>query len=307
MPNYGYEVLSETDEYEIVRYHNGIICRALKTGMVLGTRASMDQHLEHPLKTPADWPDIKRRLVAAIPERYPADLDASIETWKTRDYPLILGENCAANGFYWRAREFMGTEALSTAFYDYPEMIHEIMEFFADFIIETSRPVLEKVGGIDYFTLNEDLSMKNGPLIGPNLYKKFIYPHLVRMVEFFKSHGCRYFALDSDGDPTVLIPMFMDAGVDIIWPIERASYVSPQGWRKQFGKQLRMFGGVDKREVAKGPEAIRKHLREFIPLIEEGGFIPTLDHAASPDISFSNWQYYIDMKRHLLAGEFGAI
>ena len=306
IPPFEPELMEETDEYEIRRDGHGIVTRALKAGTVDGMRMSMDQHLRHPVESPDDWPDIKRRLRPALPERYPVDLDVQIAGWNRRDCPLVLGHNCAANGFYWRAREFMGTENLSLAFFLYPDLVHDMMETFADLIIETARPVLEKVD-IDYFTLNEDFAMKSGPLLGPDLFREFIFPRLKRMVEFFRGHGCRYFAVDSDGDPTVLIPLLMEAGVDTIWPVERASNVNPMEWRRRFGKDLRIWGGVDKREIAKGPEAIRAHLREFIPLIEEGGFIPTLDHAAPPDISWDNWRYYLDCKRALLAGEFGKV
>ncbi|HNR36207.1 MAG TPA: uroporphyrinogen decarboxylase family protein [Candidatus Hydrogenedentes bacterium] len=302
IPHFEPVVIEETDKYITARNHIGVVTKALKEGSVGGGRMCMDQYLEFPVQEPKDFVDIKRRLIAAIPERYPADLDDQIARWRTRDFPLVLGRNCAANGFYWRAREFMGTEALSTAFYEYPDLMHEMMEFYADLIIETSRPVLEKIQ-VEYFVLNEDFAMKSGPLIGPNIFREFIFPHLKRMVEFFRAHGTRYFAVDSDGDPTVLIPHLMDAGVDTLWPIERASNVSPMQWRRQFGKSLRLWGGVDKRELAKGPEAIRAHLREFIPLIEEGGFIPTVDHTVPPDVSWDNFRYYMDAKTLLLSGK----
>lgn len=149
--------------------------------------------------------------------------------------------------------------------------------------------------------------MKSGPLLSPETFRTFIFPHLKRMVEFFRSHGTRYFWVDTDGDPTKLIPLLMDAGVDTIWPIERASNVSPQGWRKQFGRGLRLCGGVDKRILTLGPAAINKHLREFIPLIEEGGFIPTVDHTVPPDVSWDNFRHYMDAKQALLAGEFSKL
>ncbi len=306
IPAYEPEVIEETDEYIIARNAKGIVTKALKAGAVGGARMCMDQYLSFPVSRPEDFPEVKKRLAAAAPERYPADLDARIEPWRGRDCPLVLGRNCAANGFYWRAREFMGTEALSYAWYDYPALMHEMMEFFADFIIETSRPVLEKIS-VDYFTLNEDLSMKAGPLLSPDTYREFIFPHLKRMVEFFRSRGVKYFAVDTDGDPTVLIPLMMDAGVNVIWPIERASDVSPQEWRRRFGRELRLWGGVDKRVLPQGPEAIKAHLREFIPLIEEGGFIPTIDHTVPPDVSWDDFRYYMDAKRALLAGEFGKL
>lgn len=306
IPPFEPQMIEETPEYEIYRDSLGIVRKALKEGAVGGARMCMDQYLAFPVSKPEDFAEVKKRLVAAIPERYPADLDARIEDWKRRSCPLILGENCAANGFYWRAREFMGTEALSYAWYDYPDLMHEMMEFFCDFIIETSRPVLEKIQ-IDYFTLNEDMCMKNGPLLSPETFRKFIFPHLRRMIEFFKAHGTRYFAVDTDGDPTPLIPLLLDAGVDVLWPIERAAGVSPLEWRRRFGKTLRLWGGVDKRVLTQSREAIRAHLREWIPLIEEGGFIPTIDHTVPPDVPWENFRYYMEMKQALLQGDFSKL
>ncbi|MDZ4199034.1 MAG: uroporphyrinogen decarboxylase family protein [Kiritimatiellia bacterium] len=303
LPPFERHIVEETSEYVIVRNEKGMVTKALKAGTSYGTRMSMDQYLEFPVRGPDDFPAIKKRLIAALPGRYPAHLVEQIERWKQRDYPLVLGRNCAANGFYWRAREFMGTEALSYAWYDDPALMHEMMEFFADFIIETSRPVLERIP-VDYFVLNEDLAMKGGPLLGPETFRTFIFPHLKRLVEFFRSYGTRYIAVDSDGDPTALIPLFLDAGVDTLWPIERASHVSPQQWRKQFGRSLRLWGGVDKRILSIGRDAVRQHLREFIPLIEEGGFIPTVDHTVPPDVSWDDFRSYMDMKTALLQGNF---
>jgi uroporphyrinogen decarboxylase len=306
IPPFEGKILEENEQTVVARNGKGIVTRALKEGSVGGARMCMDEYIGFPVNQPADFPEVKRRLLAAVPARYPADLATRIAAWKRRSSVLVLGRNCAANGFYWRAREFMGTEGLSLAWYDYPDLMHEMMEFYADFIIETSLPVLERIQ-VDYFCLNEDMSMKSGPLLGPETYRTFIYPHLKRLIEFFRAHGTRYFAVDTDGDPTVLIPLLMDAGVDIIWPIERASNVSPQEWRRRFGKSLRLWGGVDKRVLAHGPEAIKAHLREFIPLIVEGGFIPTVDHTVPPDVSWDNFRTYIDLKQALLRGDFAAL
>ena len=310
--NYGFippfqnDVIKETEEYVIARNSKGITTKARKEGTTYGTRMSMDQFLQFPVSGPEDFPGVRSRLEAAVPDRYPGDLDDRIAGWKDRDFPLVLGRNCAANGFYWRAREFMGTEALSYAWYDHPALMHEMMEFFADFIIETSRPILEKVH-VDYFVLNEDMAMKGGPLLGPDTFRTFIFPHLKRLVDFFRSHGTRYIAVDCDGDPTALIPLLLDAGVDTLWPIERASNVSPQQWRKQFGRSLRLWGGVDKRILSRGRDAVRLHLQEFIPLIEEGGFIPTVDHTVPPEVSWDDFRSYMDMKRALLSGDFNVL
>jgi uroporphyrinogen decarboxylase len=306
IPPFERTVVETTPQYEIFYDEKGILHKALIEGSVGGARMSMDQYLGHPVETPADWATIKKRLVAAIPQRYQADLDMQVERWRQRDYPLILGENCAANGFYWRAREFMGTEPLSLAWYDQPAMMHDMMGFFADFVIETSRPVLERIKP-DYFILNEDLSMKGGPLLSPKTYKAFIQPHLRRLVDFMKGMGVTYVGIDTDGDPRPVLPLMLDAGIDILWPLERASDVSPMELRATFGKSLRLWGGVDKRVIPLGPAAIKAHLRELIPLIEEGGFIPHVDHTVPPDISWDNFFHYMDAKRALLAGDWAKL
>ena len=149
--------------------------------------------------------------------------------------------------------------------------------------------------------------MKGGPLLSPETFRTFIFPHLKRLVDFFRSHGTRYIAVDTDGDPTALVPLLLDAGIDTLWPIERAAGVSPQQIRKQFGKSLRLWGGVDKRILSQGTDAVRSHLREFIPLIEEGGFIPTVDHTVPPEVSWDDFRTYMEMKMALLAGDFAAL
>lgn len=306
IPPFEHQLLEQTPDYEVLRDTHGILRKALKAGTVAGGRMSMDQFLEFPIKTPADLPDIARRLQPHAPGRQPEDLEQQIESWNKRDYPLVLGRNCDANGFYWRARELLGTENLSLAWYDYPEMMHELMEIYAELIIEASRPVLDKIH-VEYFVFNEDLSMKAGPLLSPKTYREFIFPHMRRVVDFLKSHGVRYIALDTDGDPTVLVSTFMEAGVDVLWPLERASEVDPVRVRQRFGKSLRLWGGVDKRVIAQGPKAINAHLLALAPLIEEGGYIPTVDHTVPPDISWDNFRYYMDAKMHLLAGEFAKL
>lgn len=303
IPPFEAEVLERTDRYEIIRHANGIVSKALLDGSIGGGRMCMDQYIGFPVKDLQQFRDLKKRYIAAIDLRYPEGWKENLASgWRTRDYVLVLGHNCAACGFYWRAREWMGTENLSYAWYDQPDLMHEMMEFFADFTIETARPVLEQTD-VEYFNLNEDFAMKNGPLLSPDTFRKFIYPHLKRLVEFFKSHGTRYIALDSDGNPEALIPLLMDAGVDILWPLERASDMDPVRIRRKFGRSLRLMGGIDKRELAKGPRAIDVHLRELAPLIEDGGYIPTVDHCVPPDVSWDNFEYYMQAKRKLLAGE----
>jgi len=301
IPPFETETLKENERYVTFRDNWGRIRKALKEGTVRGGRMSMDTYIGFPVTDMASWQAYKHRL-RICPDRYEANWWVTrVAGWRNRNFPLIFGPNCTTLGFYWHARDLMGTEPLSYALFDQPALVHDIMEFHADFLIEAARKILKQTT-VEYVCFNEDLSMKNGPLISPKLYKTFIYPRLKRVIEFYKSHGCRYVAIDTDGNPEAVVPLFMDAGVDVLWPLERASDQDPVRLRKKFGKSLRLWGGVDKRILAEGPTAIDAHLRTMIPLIEEGGYIPAVDHTVPPDVSWANFQYYMQSKEKLLRG-----
>lgn len=303
-PPYEEKVISTEGDTEIIQRSNGVVSKALITGTAEGMRMSMDEYISFPVETPADFQELKKRYRPSTPSRYPDYWKQFLlPGWQQRQHPLVLGENCSIQGYYWRAREWMGTENLSYAWYDEPEMMHEMMEFVTDFTIETTRPFLEAGIKPDYVFINEDLSMKNGPLLSPKTYVEFILPELKRLVAFFKSHGVDWVVIDSDGNCELVLPYFLEAGVDGIWPLERTAGMDPLAIRKKFGRDLRLWGGVDKRELAKDFAAIDAHLHTFEPLIAEGGFIPTVDHLVPPDVSLANFEHYMTRKHQLLRGE----
>ena len=307
-PPFEVEVLERTDRHEIIRSPKGIVTKALIEGTMRGTRMSMDQYLSWPVTCQEDFDALKKRLDPTEPRRLDLYWEQfRLEGWKRRTHPLVLGENCTTLGFYWRMRDWMGTENLSYAFYDDPDLVHDMCNFHADFLIEVTRPILDKVAP-DFMFVNEDMAMKNGPLLSPELYREFIFPHMRRLVEVVKSKGVKYVVVDSDGNPEPLIPLLMEAGVDAIWPMERASEgTDPLFLRKKYGRDLRLWGGIDKREIAKGRDAIDAHLRSLIPLVEDGGFIPTIDHTIPPDVSLDTFWYYMEKKEQLLNFEFDKI
>ena len=142
---------------------------------------------------------------------------------------------------------------------------------------------------------------KGGPLMGPEQFREFILPHYKRFVGFLKSNGVKIVLVDTDGDHRALIPAMLEAGVDGFGPIERAAGMDPVAVRKEYGRSLCMVGGVDKREIAKGPKAIDAELaRSVVPIIEQGGFIPCIDHAVQPDVSLDDFRYYLDAKRRIM-------
>lgn len=303
IPRYEEEVISEDDRTLTVRNEFGVVRQSLKEGSIGKARLSMDHFVDWPVHTMEDWLEHKKRYTVCLKRYAPAWDDVLVPGWKNRECPLrLFGGGFVSQGFYFIAREWLGTERLSMAFYDQPDMIEDMIEFWCNFLIESAKPILEKTDA-DFILLNEDLAMKTGPLLSPDCYKKFILPRMKRLVEYLKGNGVKYVLIDSDGNSEPLFEMWMDIGVDGCWPCERAADMDPVRLRKQYGKNMRLIGGVDKREIAEGKDAIDKHLKELMPLIEEGGYIPTIDHSVPPDISLDNFKYYCDQKQKLLRGK----
>ena len=106
--------------------------------------------------------------------------------------------------------------------------------------------------------------------------------------------------VDTDGHVDELIPLFLEAGVRGIYPMEVNAGMDVARLRREYGRDLLMTGGIDKRALAAGPEAIETELVRCIPVAIEGGYIPTVDHSLPPDISYANFQYYWRRKKEML-------
>ena len=299
IPAFDTETIEETDRYIVYRHTDGIVTRALKEGTVRGTRPSMDQYLSFPVKDRQSFAEIKKRYDHTSPVRYPLWWDEMARYWRDRDYPLCLLTN-GAIGLYAQLRRWVGTEGISYLFYDDPALVEEMVEFTVEFILKVTEKARQEAD-LDYFNFFEDFAGKGGPLISPDLFRKFLLPGYRRIIDEFRRSGIESFWLDSDGDTRPVIPLLIEAGITCHWPLEQASDMDPLPLRREYGRDLVFCGGIDKRALTRGRKEIEEELYAKIPpMLESGGFIPHLDHTFPPDISYENFQYYMELKEKLL-------
>jgi uroporphyrinogen decarboxylase len=140
------------------------------------------------------------------------------------------------------------------------------------------------------------MAYKNGPLLSPELYRRYCLPFYRTMMERIHSTGIPVVMLDSDGDIRELIPLWLEVGVTIMHPMEVAAGMDVAAIRQEYGKQVGFFGGIDKRALAGTRAQIDA---EVLPKLhacwKDGGFIPACDHGIPPDISFDNYRYYREL------------
>jgi len=295
IPRFFRRTLEETDKYRIMIDEGGI-----KKKIVKSKTYSMPQFIDWPVKTREDFEKIKVRFKPTDSRRYPLYWSAeAVEAYKASRAPVFI----FMQGFYANGRQLMGTVPFCSAFYKDPKLVREMMDFHADFLIETLREAVESLkSSIDYVFWHEDLAHRHGPNISPRLFQEFLLPNYKKVTSFFRRNGIDTIIIDTDGDPRLLIPLLLEGGINGLAPLEVGSAgLDAVALRKEYGKRLVLIGNIDKRALVKGKDAIEKEVESKLPYLKkEGGYIPSVDHLVSPDISYQNYVYYLNFLKKFL-------
>ncbi len=290
-PEYETLVLRETETTQIIRDAGGTVLEKHKDGA-----SSIPHYLEFPIKTRADWKDYQARLDPSDPKRYPSD-----EEWREKKVNLGASSLCVhlslGSLFGW-IRNWMGFEACAVACAEDPLWIHEMVEHLCNLscaLIE--RPLKElKVDSAGFW---EDIAFNHGPMISPKMFQEFLVPRYKRITELCNKHGVEVVHVDCDGNINAIAGLWLESGVNCMFPVEVAAGTDPTELRKRFGRSMLLMGGVNKRALIAGKDAIDKELARLAPLVQEGGFIPHVDHRVPPDVTYENYLYYVKRKREV--------
>jgi uroporphyrinogen decarboxylase len=109
-----------------------------------------------------------------------------------------------------------------------------------------------------------------------------------------RSRGVKHIGLNSDGDISLLIPIWLDSRINMLWTFECQSGMDVVKVRQQYGHDLIIMGGIDKRTLVSGGETMRREVDRVMPLVENGGYIPELDHSVPPDVSWPNFIEFVE-------------
>ncbi len=293
VPAYEPRIISEDESTVTLINTRGQTVKSLKEALKLGW--GMPRYLDWPVKDRATWNEYKKRLDPNTPERWPSDWNAYVQKMNGKSEPLSLPEG----SFYGFLREWVGCERILYMFYDDPGLIEDMMEQMLYLETEVIKRVLKDIK-VQQASFWEDMCYKAGPLISPAMVRKFMMPRYKKITDLLHSYGVDVIYLDSDGNLNELIPLWLESGINFIWPFEVAAHNDAVALRKKYGKDLIIAGAIDKRALIKGKEAIREEVMSKVPfLLEQGGYFPSVDHAVPPDVTFENYCYYINLIREV--------
>ena len=207
-----------------------------------------------------------------------------------------------SGSYYGVIRNWIGVVGLSYLAIDDEDLYDEIIKTVGELTYKVVKLCFEKAESMnikfDYCHLWEDICFNTGPLINPKTFHEKIGPYYKQITDLGKQYGINIFSLDCDGCIDLLIPTWIENGVNTMFPIEVGTWgASIAPWREKYGKELLGVGGMDKRVFAHDKKAVDAEIERLKPLVDLGGFIPCPDHRIAPDAIWENVQYYCEKMR----------
>ncbi len=208
-------------------------------------------------------------------------------------FDVPFGTNTGS--LYGKIRDMIGVEELSYMAVDDEDLYLEIIDTVGNLCYDCAKAVLDTGIKFDFAHFWEDICFKNGPLVNPKVFRKYVGPHYKRITDLFREHGTDIVTLDCDGCIDLLVPIWLENGVNTMFPMEVGTWgASIEPWRAKYGKELRGIGGMDKRVFAQDKAAVDRELDRLARLMDLGGYLPCPDHRVAPDAKYDLVRYYCD-------------
>lgn len=218
-----------------------------------------------------------------------SDIDA--HTWpdaSVQDYSHFAAEVSAHKdraiiassswGAYFLASFIRGTEGIMMDFAFNHAYAHKLIGTIAERIMAFEQNMLTSPGaeGIDIVYMADDYCSQRAPMFSPETFKRFCVPYLRQVVDLAHRHN-KKFLLHVCGAVRPLLPMIIDCGVDMLEPIQvRAEGMEPAGLKRDFGRHICFYGGVDLQQVlCRGTaQAVADEVRRLIDVLgSDGGYV----------------------------------
>lgn len=292
LPGFPEETLEETDQFRVFRGASGVVTKTFKNQA--GT--SIPHYFDHTFKTARDWPGYKKRLQPDI-RRLPQDMDERVRIGRQLGVPICLPVGSLMG---W-VRDWMGVENMCYLIYDDPDCYADIVNTIADLACWAMDQLVPRMAvKPDLCFIWEDICGSTGPFVSPDPFRLYVAPGYLKIKQKMDALGIPILCVDSDGKTDALIRPWMEAGVNLLFPVEPGIWRgTPESIRNKYGKDLRLIGGFDKLVLEKNQAAIDAEITAHIPLMKEGGYLMMPDHVITPGTPLKNYQYYLQRVREL--------
>ena len=266
------------DGFEILEYECGTITRQVIDNDMIYT---MPEFIQYTVRDRASWKFWRDRMTpqSIMP---PTEMEENCRRYDDRVKPLELG----AWGPYGFIRSLMGPAAVSTTFYDDPELIHDMLAWALDYVKTYTFPLIERLKP-EVLGFGEDLCYNHGMLLSPATFREFCGQFYREIVGFAKDCGVPLITVDTDGNAMEFVDVITEYGVNSIHPFEVKGGNDLFKIREKHPRFV-CFGWLEKEIVNEGNEAMIEPeiMSKVPPLLAQGGYFPNGDHGIQPWVTF---------------------
>jgi len=252
---------------------------------------------EHWPSSRAELAELEKRLNPADAAHLPEDWDEQVQALRHKDSVRMLQVH---QGFFLSAG-VMGwgrfAEVMRALIED-PGYVHELMAICGDFSANLAERILAEVS-IDAAVFSEPIGDSGGPLISPGMYEEFVLRSYEPVFQVLRRHGVDTLVFLTYANSRLLIPSILERGFNCLWACEVPSDVMDyRDIRREFGRDLRLIGGIDLDALRNGKDAIREEIEAKVPpLLASGGYVPLADGRVREDVTFEDYAYYREILR----------
>ena len=172
-----------------------------------------------------------------------------------------------------------------------PEFLHAALDKIAWSQGEMVRRLLEAAdGAIDMVFISDDLGSQTSLLMSEDSFNEFLFPRLKAWCDIIHSFGVKVF-FHTDGASEPLIPRLIEAGVDVLNPIQ---HVCPgmdcKEIKEKYGDKLIFHGAVENQKILPFGTAdeVAAETRKCIEDLGPEGFLACSCHYAQADTPIEN-------------------
>jgi uroporphyrinogen decarboxylase len=175
-----------------------------------------------------------------------------------------------------------------------PKEVEKLLDALMEVHLGTLEKVCNAVGDVvDILRFGDDLGENNGPLLSPRLYRKYFKPRHAQLCKYVHDHSNMKTFLHSCGSIKPLLPDLVDAGYDIINPVQiNTKDMDPHELKDSFGDKITFWGGgADTQHVLnrKTPKEVKAHVKDLLDIFAPGGgFVFNAIHNILPDVPPEN-------------------
>ena len=187
--------------------------------------------------------------------------------------------------------DFFGMEKYFMKMYEAPDVVEAVTRHVVDFYLEINEKLFGMAGDkIDGFFFGNDFGSQQDILVSPGLFDRFIMPSFREFTDQAHRHGYKA-VLHSCGSIERVIPRLIEAGVDVLHPIQAmAKNMDAKSLAKKYNGKIIFMGGVDTQHILPfgTPDEIRAEVYRLKKLFGPNYIVSPSHESILPDVPPEN-------------------